>query len=328
MDAPLLLEVPGTSARAAILLRRGATCVSCVLEGPRGPREVVWAPPDFLSAGARAAAGGIPILCPYPGRLASTAMEFEGRRVVLPPGDAAGRPIHGLVHDRPWRLVERSGDTIVARFRLSAEGGSALGAWPADFTLTATWRLRASRLDLGLELVAHGRMPAALGLHPYHPLAVTAESHVDDCLLELPATLWQPQVDLLPVGPPRPVANRTRGDGAPIGFPGPVPLAGLVLDDPFTGFAPTARGGDARPGIAARVIDRRLGAGIVAEWDPVFAACVLYTPPCRRAVCVEPSTVLPGQAAFDAAAGWRILDAGGAMTAWYALSTDGQVAAA
>ena len=100
-------------------------------------------------------------------------------------GDARGRPIHGLVHDRPWRVVERSGERIEIRFRLSADAPDALERWPADFTLAATWRLSPTRLDLDLDLLAHGTMPAALGLHPYHPLPVVPGADPRDAAIEV-----------------------------------------------------------------------------------------------------------------------------------------------
>lgn len=308
----VLLRRRGTAARALLLVGRGCACASAVLESPQGPRDVLWAPEDFLSTAGRPSAGGIPILCPYPGRLASTTMSFRGRSYELPPGDQFGRPIHGLVHDRAWRVVDRDDERLVARFRLSEDAPDALPRWPADFTLTATWTLGADRLDLDLDLVAHGAMPAALGLHPYHPLPVLPGSAVADCAIEVPATLWQPQERLLPVGPTERVATRPG-----VTFPGRTALEGLVLDDPFTGFAPSPSGR-----IVARVVDGVDGAAIRAEWDPVYGACVLFTPPHRRAVCIEPSTVLPGQREFAAAAGWRHLADGERLAASYGVSTD------
>ena len=314
---PVELRVAGTPARAVILVGRGCTCASASLEGPLGPRDVLWAPEGFAAGQGRASAGGIPILCPFPGRLGRTTMAFGGRSFTLPEGDGLGRPIHGLVHDRPWRVVERQADRLVARIRLATDAPEALAHWPADFSLTATWTLHAHRLDLALDLEAHGAMPAALGLHPYHPVPVVPGADPSDCELDLPATLWQPQERLLPVGPPRPVAAFGAGGRPALGFPGRTRLAGVSLDDPFTGLT----GDGTRNGrVVARVIDAASGAGVAAEWDPVFSACVLFTPPHGRAVCIEPSTVLPGQATFAAEAGWRVLESGERLSGGYSVA--------
>lgn len=306
------LGADGSPARAEILVGRGGACASCVLESPQGPRDVLWAPDDFAGPSGRPSSGGIPILCPYPGRLASTTMAFRGRSFTLPPGDQFGRPIHGLAHDRPWRILGLDGRSLRAEFRLAIDAPDALPSWPADFTLTAVWTLHRDRLDLDLDLVAHGAMPAALGLHPYHPLPVIPGGDTEACQIEIPATRFQPQERLLPVGETVPASDK-------IAFPGRVPLGGVVLDDPFCGLLRAAEG-SAEP-IVTRVIDPASGAMIRAAWSAEFSACVLFTPPHRQAVCIEPYTVLPGQRTFDPSAGWRILEAGESLGGRYSVST-------
>ena len=309
----VLLQAEGSPARAEILVGRGCACATAVLESPQGPRDVLWAPADYATPAGRPSAGGIPILCPYPGRLAATTMEFQGRSFSLPPGDQFGRPIHGLAHDRSWRIVEQQGHRLVAEFRLSLDAPDAVDSWPADFTLTATWTLFPDRLDLDLDLLAHGTMPAALGLHPYHPVPVIAGADCDACQIEIPATRFQPQEQLLPVGDTVPASDR-------IAFPGRVPLGGIALDDPFCGLV--SEGGDGADGaIVARVIDPATGALIRAEWSAEFSACVIFTPPHRKAVCIEPYTVLPGQREFGTAAAWRILESGERLGGRYCVST-------
>lgn len=308
----VVLQTEGSRARAEILVGRGCACATAVLESPQGPRDVLWAPDDYATPAGRPSAGGIPILCPYPGRLASTTMEFQGRSFSLPPGDPFGRPIHGLAHDRPWRIVEKQDHRLVAEFRLSLDAPDAVESWPADFTLTAAWTLFPDRLDLELDLLAHGRMPAALGLHPYHPVPVIPGADCDACQIEIPATRFQPQEQLLPVGDTVPASTK-------IAFPGRVALGGVSLDDPFCGLV--SAGGDASGAIVARVIDPATGATIRAAWSAAFSACVIFTPPHRKAVCIEPYTALPGQRTFDTAAGWRILEAGGRLGGRYSVST-------
>jgi len=309
----VLLQAAGSPARAEILVGRGGACASAILESPQGPRDVLWAPDNYTTPAGRPSAGGIPILCPYPGRLASTTMEFGGRSFTLPAGDPLGRPIHGLAHTRPWRVVEQSGDFVRAEFRLSIDAPDAVKSWPADFTLTAIWTLFPDRLDLELDLLAHGTMPAAFGLHPYHPLPVISGADPDACQIEIPATRFQPQEQLLPVGAAVPASDR-------IAFPGRVALGGVALDDPFCGLV--SEGGNGADGaIVTRVIDPASGAMIRAAWSAEFSACVIFTPPHRKAVCIEPYTVLPGQQTFDTAAGWRILATGERLGGRYSVST-------
>jgi aldose 1-epimerase len=340
--SPLTLSAAGSAATADFLPGRGCTCVSAVLESAGGPVAVVWSPEGFSEEGARPTSGGIPILAPYPGRLPATTLWFEGSAYELEPRDAFGRPMHGFACDRPWRIVDRASDRFTAEFLLSRDASDRLGRWPADFRLTATWQLARSSLSCTLALEPLGRMPAAFGLHPYCPLPILPGSDPEACSLELPAALWQPQREMLPSGSLAPAAHR-------IGFPGRVPLDGVALDDVFTGlaFAPSPTG----PLATARLVDPS-GAAIAVDWTEAFTACVLFTPPHRRAVCIEPYTCLPGGAVpsgrsmpaggessagrdgvpgerpgtanpLDVSRGWRVLDPGETLAGRMTIRLDG-----
>lgn len=296
-----------TGAVAEFLPGRGFNCCSARLPVAGRLVEAIWCPPGFREANARPSSGGIPILCPYPGRLASTSMEFEGATYDLEPVEQFGRPIHGFAHDRSWQVREQSASSVTAAFRLSREAPERLHRWPADFELLATWRIDGEQLTGQFTLTALGRMPAALGLHPYFPIPLIEGGTADACELDVPAQRWQPQQDLLPVGPQEPASAR-----AP--FPGRVPLAGHSFDDAFTGLDARAEVGE-EPQIVTGVADPAAGISAELAFDTVFTACVLFTPPHREAVCIEPYTVLPGAAAFAPALGWQVLNAGESLTA-------------
>jgi len=292
------LHDTATGESATLLPGRGFACAAARLAAPGGLREAVWAPEGFLEEAARPTSGGIPILCPYPGRLASTTIAFEGRSYQLEGVDPLARPIHGFAHDRCWRLLEATPRRAVAEFLLSRDAADRLGRWPADFRLEAVWELTEGRLACQLALTALGRMPAALGLHPYLPLPVAGGA---GCRLELPVRQWQPQRDLLPSGPLEPASAG--------GLTDTLPLGGATLDDVFTGIVADADGQ-----VTASLIEPG-GTGWSVRFDPVFTAIVVFTPPSGRAVCIEPYTVLPGAAGFEADRGWRVLETGESLTA-------------
>jgi len=295
--ATVELVSPGSAARATIVVGRGAACGPAWLDDRGTPRQVVWVPEGYLEAGARPTSGGIPILCPYPGRLATTTIEFEGRRFDLEPKDKLGRPIHGLVHERPWRVTARGAATVTAEYQLSREAPDLLSRWPADFRLVVTWALAPRSLTCDLHLTALGRMPAALGLHPYFPLPLAPGGDTAACRLDVPARQWQPQKDWLPSGPILPAERR-------VAFPGSVAIGSLEYDDVFTDLV--AQGGI----VTSRYVDPAGAIALRVEQDAGCGTIVLFTPPHRRSVCIEPYTCLPGGATFDPARGWRILDAG------------------
>lgn len=305
MNAPpavVELTAPSSQARATIVVGRGAACGPAWLDGGAGARQVVWVPDGYLEAGARPTSGGIPILCPYPGRLATTTMEFEGKSFALEGKDKLGRPIHGLVHERPWRVIKRGESTVTAEYRLSHDAPDLLPRWPADFVLRVVWSLAPDALECRLELTALGRMPAALGLHPYFPLPLVPSGDPAACRLDVPARTWQPQKDWLPDGGLLPAERR-------VAFPGAVAIGALEFDDVFTDLA-VADGV-----VTSRYEDPAGPTALRVEQDPGCGTIVLFTPPHRRSVCIEPYTCLPGGAAFDRGRGWRILAAGESLAA-------------
>ena len=83
-------------------------------------------------------------------------------------------------------------------------------------------------------------------------------------------------------------------------------FADLTLDNCFAGLQFQ---GD---WYSARVLDIESGLRMIVRFDRAFRECVVYTPPHREAICIEPYTCVPGAAAMHdpAAAGLRILKPG------------------
>lgn len=302
------LTCAGTAAAAEILPGRGGSCAAATLVRDGVPRRVVWAPPGYATEANLSFLGGIPILCPFAGRLPSEPFEFGGRTYRVPLTEGYSLPIHGLVHDRPWRVIDRAADRAVLEFRLSRDAADRLAAWPADFRLTATWSLVPHALTVHLSLEAGGPMPAALGLHPYLPVPVVPGADPRGCLIDLPARSWQTMEQGGGRGQLLPASAR-------LAFPGAVPLGDRALDDVFVDLAAAG----AR--VAARLIDPA-GATITVEFDDAFSACVIYTPPHREAVCIEPWTIVPGGPPRPGERGWRLLAAGETLSAGMTISLD------
>ncbi len=302
------LTCPVTAATADILPDRGAACASATLVRDGVARQVVWAPPGYGTPAVAGFAGGIPILCPFAGRLHAGRCEFRGRPFTVPTPPGAELPIHGFVHDRPWRVIDRVADRIALEFLLSRDAADLRDAWPADFRLTATWSLAAASLSLDLRLEPLAAMPAGLGAHPYFPLPVVPDGDRRACLIDVPARSWQPLSEGRAIGSPVPAAVR-------LAFPGAVPVGDTELDDVFVDLVAT----DGR--VSTKLVDPAGGA-IALRFDPVFTACVVYTPPHRQAVCIEPWTVVPDAPPFLPARGWRILEAGEPLCAGLTITVE------
>jgi aldose 1-epimerase len=135
-----------TGARARVLVSLGFNCFSWrpVLE--EGPREMLWAHPEFTEGNQRPSGSGVPLLFPFPGRISGAKFTFGGREYSLEPGDAFGNAIHGFVHKRPWRVVEQAADLVVGEFQASVDdaeipgiGRAIFGFAPATRSAAVSW---------------------------------------------------------------------------------------------------------------------------------------------------------------------------------------------
>src|SRR4051812_38641805 len=151
---------------------------------------------------------GHPILFPFPGRLRNGRLTSEGKTYQLPLNDSTKQhAIHGFTPRNPWRVVDSNGDEewafVSGEFRLKDDLPSALGQWPADFTLTVTYRLHADRLRVhaAVQNRGPGPLPFGLGYHPYFRLPGVPDEEIGGHILQANVDqVWQTDADKLPTG--------------------------------------------------------------------------------------------------------------------------------
>jgi aldose 1-epimerase len=76
----------------------------------------------------------------------------------------------------------------------------------------------------------------------------------------------------------------------------------------------------------ARIDDPTSGRAVALTFDETFPVCVVYNPPHRQAVCIEPYTCVPGtRGPADATAntGWRVLPPGESIRTELEIHVDG-----
>ena len=69
---------------------------------------------------------------------------------------------------------------------------------------------------------------------------------------------------------------------------------------------------------AASIHDPASGCTVTQRWDDAFRECVVYTPPHREAICIEPLTCVPSCFELTARgidAGLRVVPPGGSFAA-------------
>lgn len=296
------LTDPTTGASAQIAPQRGFNCFSYrpVVDG--APVEVLWTAEDFLSGQGRGSHSGIPILFPFPGRLRGTNFTFGGQTFSLEAGDGIGNAIHGFVIDRPWRVVDATATRAVAEFQAAVDAPELLAHWPADFQIAVAYELVGHALtsEVQIKNTGDGPLPFGFGTHPYFRVPPGASGQADECLVTVPAAKYWELVKMLPTG-------RTLPATGPQGLAAGLRFSETRLDDVFTDLTFTA--GRAVTTISDPTNRRTLE----MTFDEQFRECVVYNPPHRQAICIEPYTCVPDAYALaesGADTGLRVLAPG------------------
>jgi len=265
-----------------------------------GGMDVLRATPaEALAAGNVRATACYPLV-PYSNRIALSSLR-------LPDGTLHGlarnfgdhpHAIHGVGWQRAWH-VEHAG---AARALLSFEhrpDGSDARAWPFAFRASQAFALHADgerttlAVSLAIESAAARPFPFGLGWHPFFPR--------DDAtrLGFRAAGVWQNDDTQLP--------RRHAAADAGWSFDPPRPLSGARLDNVYTGW-------DGR----ATLESPRRGRSVTIEADRALAFLVVYVPPDRDFLAVEPVTHMTDafnrMAHGDTGTGARMLEPGAAYS--------------
>lgn len=276
------IQDAATGASAQILVSQGFNLFRFTAMIGGRPLEVLYAPADFESGQSRPSKGGIPLLFPFPGRIAGTTFTWEGKPYELEPGDAFGNAIHGFVMWRPWRVIERTENKIVGEFHAWRDDPALKSRWPADFRITAAYTLSGNTLsaEYFIENPDDTPLPCGFGSHPYFRVPLGG-SDAAGCLVTLPVAAKWELADMLPTGKllKLPDAADVQSGKA---------YGGLHLDDVFSEL--TFHDAWATTTIS----DPQSGRSIVQRFNNIFRECVVFTPPHREAICIEPYTCVPG----------------------------------
>jgi len=276
------LTDPSIGSSAKILVGFGFNCYAFRPMCGGEPLDVLWSAPGFEQGTERASGSGIPLLFPFPGRISGVDFRWEGRRYQLEEGDGIGNAIHGFVLNRSWRVLDQSGTHVTGQFQASADEPQLMGCWPADFRITVTYQLDGNALSTRIlvENPDEKPLPCGLGTHPYFRLPLGGSS-ADLCTIQLPVTHRWELVNLLPTGKRLELPDAAKYQA---GFE----FRGVTLDDVFSGL-------QFEDGwCTARILDPNKGTSLTMQFNQAFRECVVYTPPHREAICIEPYSCVAG----------------------------------
>lgn len=276
------LRDPIAGSQARILVSQGFNCFEFQTRIGNRLVDAIWAAEGYERGDQRASSSGIPLLFPFPGRIQGTRFEWQDHVYRLEEGDGRGNAIHGFVHTRPWRVLNLTDSMVVGQFQASIDDPALLDHWPADFGLTATYRLEGTRLLSEFELFnpSDKELPFGFGTHPYFRVPLAASGTADACRLKLPVTRRWELENMNATGRVLELANEVRLQHG-------LPFAEAQFDDVFGGLV--AQVGT----VTASVEDETNQVAIDIRFDDSFQACVVYTPGHRESVCIEPYTCVP-----------------------------------
>ncbi|MGI9437708.1 MAG: aldose 1-epimerase [Geminicoccaceae bacterium] len=233
------------------------------------------------------AAASFPLV-PFSNRIADGRALFEGETYQFPinmPPDL--HSIHGDGWKAAWQLESAEPARAVLVHRPEDT--------PFPYMSRQIFELSDGGLSAALEITNTGdrRVPVGFGHHPYFP-------RTEGLTLEMAVTdVWLPDERQLPVSK-IPVPDRWN-------FTSAKALAPLDLDHDFTG-------GDGK----AVMRWQESGIRLAIDADPIFAHVVVYVPPGRDFVCVEPVSHLANAVNLAAAGrrdtGLQVLEPGATLS--------------
>jgi aldose 1-epimerase len=219
----------------------------------------------------------------------------------LEEGDGRGNAIHGFVHARPWRVIAQSDGEATGQFQASLDDPALLARWPSDFRVTATYRLQGNslRLRLLIENPGDADLPFGLGTHPYFRVPLGG-GDAAECVVRVPVGMRWELDGMIATGRRLPLAAEQALDRG-------LRFADMQLDAGFSGLR--LDGGRC----TTEIHDPGSGRTMRQTFDGAFRECVVYNPPHRQAICIEPYTCLCDPFRLEAEgvdAGLRVLSPG------------------
>ncbi len=274
-----------------------------------GGRDLLYSAPDWADNPVPTRSG-VPILFPFPNRIREGVFDFHGRSYRLPKNDSTkANAIHGFAPRNVWRVSGYGADATSAwvhgDFQFSVDAPESASLWPGDGRLSVVYRLTPERLRVEMRVrnTGNGPFPFGLGLHSYFR---PVDADVSRAVLHAPArSIWVLEHGL-PTGERRPPPDE-------LNWNRPRAIGGTQLDTAYGDLGAIAE--DAGDMLLRGTLGHVERPGRLELWTtPDFRESVLFTPPHRQAVCLEPYTCVTDAINLQARgidAGWRELAVGG-----------------
>lgn len=146
-----------TDSRVQICPERGGIVIGCQLNG----EELLYLDRATFVDPKANIRGGIPVLFPICGQLVGGEYEWEGVTYKM--------RNHGVSRTEAWEVAEQSTDGQAALTVVQRSDATTLAAYPFEFELRFTYRLKDGKLTIAQSYrnLSDRPMPVQAGFHPY-----------------------------------------------------------------------------------------------------------------------------------------------------------------
>lgn len=312
MATSIRIEDSQSGAFAEIAPELGFNCFRFCASVAGQSLDLIDAPADVLDVLQRPSSFGIPILFPFPNRIEHGRFSWNEQDYQLPLTPNHPHALHGFCLDRPWRIVEQTEDTLIGEFHLSVDDPQRSHCWPADFQIQVRYRVAENRLETQFRIHNPDKvdLPWGLGTHPYFKLPFSEKSQPTDCVFSVPVVQKWEMDECIPTGK---IVDVPYKDSPRSG----VRFGSQKFDDVFTGWESHGET------LHCSIIDDKAGIQVSQACDGrMFREMVIFTPPGRDTVCMEPYSCVTNAVNLQARGvetGLRILPAGETIQTWIAL---------
>ncbi|MGF1578221.1 MAG: aldose 1-epimerase [Gemmataceae bacterium] len=312
-----ILEDPKRKCFAEFWPAEGFNCLRWTTLCCGKPHDWLYSSPQVMTEQCPTRSGN-PILFPFPNRIRGGVFSWDGQEYHLEKNDPEGaNAIHGFACHYSWRIVgsdiTNEEASISAEFQASIDAPDAMPLWPADYKLQATYRISAGTMGLTITISNPDTkpLPCGIGFHPFF----TIPKAEDQTLIHVPATQCWPLAGCLPDGEPQSIDADKELVQSRL-------FQDLKLDDVFTELvSPVDENDGLRLCGSVSDVGGQYTLQLRASTD--FREVVVFTPPHRQAICLEPYTcptdaVNIHQKGTDV--GWRVLEPGESWTVTIAMT--------
>ena len=201
-----LITLEAQSERAVIVPGAGCQCLSY----RAGALEIIAGPANPDSWREHPHRGGIPILFPWPGRIAGAHFTFEGREYHMPVNEPSrGHSIHGFACERAFRVTRR-GPYFVTSILDSSDYSDLSSIWPWPFTIEIDYEVgNGLRLKVRVTNTGDSVMPFGFGAHPYFHAPLNPAGKRDAMMVQVDADArWALDASFIPTGKTEPLMGK------------------------------------------------------------------------------------------------------------------------